>query len=350
MADQAGNTRRRDFDSSSTLIDRHGTRYLCRPAFTLIELLLIIAIIGLLVQLLLPAVQSAREAARRSLCMNHLRQLGLAALHHEEAQGHLPTGGWGFSWVGDLNRAFGSDQPGGWAYNVLPYLEQQPLHDLARDPKGQSREAINAQLCRTPVPLFYCPTRRAARCYAYPDFQRFPTRHCDPVVDSAKTDYAANAGDFFVDGPAGPTDEVEAASFRYAWIDGNLMTGVVFQRSRVKMHQITDGTSQTYLFGEKYLDSAHYEDGLGGGDDQTAWCGYDQDVVRWTYGAGVRPPLQDRREYKDWITFGSAHHAGCSFVFCDGSVRLISYAIDGGVHRWLGSRHDGHAAQPDATE
>ena len=342
MANRAGTLsrqprfRRSPSAGAGTSFDRSRRR---RSAFTLIELLLVIAIIGLLLQLLLPA---AREAARRSQCLNHLRQLGLAALHHEEAQGHLPTGGWGFSWVGDPERGFGADQPGGWAYNLLPFIEQQSLHDLARDANGQSREAITAQLCRTPVALFYCPTRRPSRRYAYVQFSLWPTRHCEPLTEAAKTDYAANAGDFYVDGPAGPMDETEAASGRYSWIDGNQMTGVVFQRSRVKMSQVTDGASQTYLLGEKYLDSAHYEDGYGGGDDQAVWCGYDQDTVRWVaYQDANLPPLHDHRDHRDWATFGSAHPAGCHFAFCDGSARLVVFKIDGELHRRLGNRHGG---------
>ncbi len=99
-------------------------------AFTLVELLVVITIIGILISLLLPAVQSAREAARRLQCSNNLKQFGLAALNHEEANGFLPSSGWGWTWVGDPDRGFGARQPGGWIYNLLPYLEQETLHSL----------------------------------------------------------------------------------------------------------------------------------------------------------------------------------------------------------------------------
>ena len=104
-----------------------------RGGFTLVELLVVIAIIGILIALLLPAVQAAREAARSLECRNHLRQLAMAALNHEQTHGHYPTGGWGYYWIGDPDRGFAEDQPGGWPFNLLPFLEQKDLYQLPAD-------------------------------------------------------------------------------------------------------------------------------------------------------------------------------------------------------------------------
>jgi len=140
-----------------------------RPGFTLIELLVVIAIIGILVSLLLPAVQTTREAARRTECMNNLKQLGMACLEHAEVRGYLPTGGWAWGWAGEPDRGFSKKQPGGWHYNILPFLELQDLHDRGSGGKNQTLGGVRVQ---SPVVLFHCPSRRdlIGERYLNPDF------------------------------------------------------------------------------------------------------------------------------------------------------------------------------------
>src|SRR5574340_1123999 len=163
-----------------------------RRGFTLVELLVVIAIIGILIALLLPAVQAAREAARRSQCQNNLKQLGTAALHHVDAHGWFPTGGWGWWWVGDPERGAGKLQPGGWAYNILPYLGQEPLWSL-----GAGMPAAAKRVVSTPVETFNCPSRRRVTTFVKNDSWGGPivaynANHTDRLV---RTDYAINCGD-----------------------------------------------------------------------------------------------------------------------------------------------------------
>ena len=139
-----------------------------RRGFTLVELLVVITIIGILIALLLPAVQAAREAARIAQCGNNLKQLALGFLHHEEALRIFPSGGWSFMNVGDPNRPVGRRQPGGWNFSILPYIEQQACSTSAWGRRGQSPPlAANTQRIETPLTIFNCPTRRKTQFYPW---------------------------------------------------------------------------------------------------------------------------------------------------------------------------------------
>ena len=139
-------------------------------AFTLVEVLVVIAIIGILVALLLPAIQSAREAARRSQCVNNLKQIGLACMNHVDTRKYWPSGGWGYDWTADSNRGYGPDQPGSWIFNILDFVEEG---NLRNSEKGLATTALGFQtasitLHQTPIAIFNCPSRRAARIYPSP--------------------------------------------------------------------------------------------------------------------------------------------------------------------------------------
>jgi len=168
-----------------------------KKGFTLVELLVVIAIIGILVSLLLPAVQSAREAARRMQCQNNLKQLGLASLVHEDAHKHFPSSGWGWRWTGNPNGGFGRKQPGGWIYNLLPFIEQSAIHDVGSGLSGTQLNQALSLASQTPIGSLYCPTRRAA--VAYPlvrngDLANNATACRAGSCSVGRADYQANTG------------------------------------------------------------------------------------------------------------------------------------------------------------
>jgi prepilin-type N-terminal cleavage/methylation domain-containing protein len=327
------------------------------PGFTLVELLVVITIIGILIALLLPAVQAAREAARQTQCKNNLKQVALGCLNHEQARKTLPAGGWTASYVGDPDRGYGKGQPGGWLYNVLPFNEQATLHDLGSNGNGTDGDSNAAKRAaaavRANVALngFNCPTRRTVK--VYPNIYPNGYKNFDHQATIGRSDYAGCAGEGCdVCGIDGPQNYAEGDGWTYfQWrdhqgsdgplTDGLSVTGVIYKHGACDLPSITDGTSNTYLAGEKYLDPDYYETGEDGGDDQGWASGYDYDTIRWTNPTATDAPMQDAPGTYNYQKFGAAHSNGFFMALCDGSVQMMSYTIDLQVHRCLGNRHDG---------
>ena len=333
--------------------------------FTLVELLVVITIIGILIALLLPAVQAAREAARIVQCSNNLKQLSLAMLTFEEANGHLPSGGWGYGWVGDPDRGVGIEQPAAWIYSILPQLDQIPLFELGSDGNPDAWTSTQLAGCaatiQTPLTMMNCPTRRSPVVYAIgatpPPLYSSNGQHtpfgAGAVTAVARGDYAACAGD--EPNPCanwrGPDTLSDAATLtrNNTWLlqpnPLEYSTGVCYRRSEVTLAQITDGLSQTYMLGEKYLSPLYYTNGVAGSDNESMYAGFDNDNHRTTYynpaDVPTHTPRQDTEGYAAGFLFGSAHASGCNMSYCDGSVTFVNYSIDPTIHMYLGNRKDG---------
>ncbi len=360
---------------------------------------MVITIIGILIALLLPAVQAAREAARKLQCSNHLKQIGLACLNHEAALGFLPTGGWSSHWAGDPDRGFDRKQPGGWLFNILPYMEMQALHDTGHSGDGmygdfdQSKAAGIWQACTTPVVNYYCPTRHpAVAIVRYADsasfyYNFFNAGYAPTFGDLfpsivGMNDYAGNtgctalpnapyAGGAWAINPMGPASIATFDSTYWSnpgWAMpyqgcATQCTGVICSYGVFRLRDIKDGTSCTYLAGEKYVCPDAYFNGDDSGTDECWDEGCDDDVNRITswqasYGPSMGtgadgtgtgpywPPMQDQpgrvRRGDLRLSFGSAHPNSFNMVFCDGSVQAILYTINPVIHDYLGSRNDGH--------
>ncbi|MEM8946341.1 MAG: DUF1559 domain-containing protein [Planctomycetota bacterium] len=367
-------------------------------AFTLVELLVVIAIIGVLVALLLPAVQAAREAARRIQCQNNLKQMGLASLNHESTYGFYPTGGWSYDWGPDPDRGFGEDQPGSWMYGLLAFMEQNNLRDLGAGLLNGSadHQAALTQLFQTPVAAYTCPSRGAA---ALPlSIWNAPVKAVGswvrPLISESgvvRGDYAASSGDtipIYTDGapwfasvPAPSGDDYSATDQEVDEAFANLavnlcsgapsrgdrsrlacQSGIIFVRSETSIRNIEDGTSNTYLIGEKFINPNEYDGGSAIGanlslaTNQSAYCGYEWDNHRRAWNPlletesdqEIFQPRADTLNYEEPHIFGSAHPGAFHMLFADGSVRGIQYDVDPFVHSYSANLKDGQVI-PEAN-
>jgi prepilin-type N-terminal cleavage/methylation domain-containing protein len=367
-------------------VDRRFSSAKFARGLTIIELLVVIAIIGVLVALLLPALQIARESARNTQCKNNLRQVGLAALHFESAHGTLPAGGWSSVWMGDPNVGPGPQQPGGWIFQSAPYFEADPKSFAGAGVISltETRAALK-DLARVTIPSLYCPSRRAPALYPAIELKGL---NFDPPEWAAKSDYAANGGSQMVikgsgHGPALKLPFVGSECWngfpncRWVssddWLKRN-WNGVVGDHIGAQLIQITDGFSDTLLASEKWVYFEYYQivtvdspfdiksngtphDNLG--DSGPMYVGFDYDNVRVCNGSvssnGKRSGALPRRDlefdyshaqidkkgshYKD--SFGSAHPLGINTLRCDGSLGNVSFEVDPRVWRNLGARDDG---------
>jgi prepilin-type N-terminal cleavage/methylation domain-containing protein/prepilin-type processing-associated H-X9-DG protein len=295
-----------------------------RTAFTLIELLVVIAIIGILIGLLVPAVQQVREAANRTQCQNNLKQLGLACHNHHDAYKRFPAGYTAFA---PYSNGATDTAPGwGWAAYLLPYIEQRNLYNQI----NFTQPIQNQAAAQAVLPLLLCPSDLTAGPFTVTDATGSPLAVLGP------SSYAATVGD--------DASECDAPT-------GN---GIFYRNSRTRIADITDGTSQTVMIGDRAW-----------AQTQGAWAGAPSGAV---VRAGKMNPWQNATAsapvfglvHNNWVNittdadgglddYSSNHLGGVNLVFADGSVRFIRSITADGPERYaywaMGTRAGGEVIQ-----
>ena len=341
--------------------------------FTLVELLVVITIIGMLVGLLLPAVNMARESGRKVTCTNNLGQLQKACLQHVNKYGFYPGGGWGSNRVGNPNAGTGQNQPGGWIYQILPFMDNDTLHEMGKGSNLTASSSGGVAMVSMPLQALYCPTRRAYQAYPISGTGASPQGATQLTVTQAgRTDYAMNGGSVLPSSLQnygsfphfqGPSSVSSGAGYQWPLLStGSTLTsfnGIAAIHSQVLDATLTDNRETNYLIGEKYLSVDNYVTGVDStnppikdeGDLFSAMSGDDVSLTRWcTYNASNPAasllPSPDRMASNNpppnpALIFGSSHSSGWHVAFCDGHVQPIGWGIDGPLHQAMATRN-GH--------
>ena len=300
-----------------------------RRGFTLIELLVVIAIIAVLISLLLPAVQQAREAARRSQCKNNLKQLGLALHNYHDTYSVFPPGALALSTTGVAYKP-GDTEPsrtavvGGWGWTVfvLPFIDQGPLYNSLA-PNGNNFPSAPTTLTKTILPVFLCPS------------------------DASGSIHTATAMGGMVPRMGTPSPTIPPSMGVPVWITCRnplqSTRGIFWYNSATRLRDISDGASNTIMVTERYWD---------GGDSETRrgaiWAGKCDGTTGALNVGNKYANIVRAANHPDWIVKGlnnnsasSRHVGGVHFVLGDGAVRFISENLDGATYQNLAQMADG---------
>jgi prepilin-type N-terminal cleavage/methylation domain-containing protein/prepilin-type processing-associated H-X9-DG protein len=273
-----------------------------RNAFTLVELLVVITIIGILIALLLPAVQAAREAARRMSCSNHMKQIGLAMhLYHDTFQ-QLPPG-----WIAhdpSTGQPHWFGVPGwGWGARILPFMEQTAIYNNLIHFDLPITDPANAQVRVMPIPIYRCPSDAGDAT--------FVLQGGGPLVGGGSFSPVKLSTNNYI-GVFGTKDFHEIAPS----CEGN---GCFFLQRGVSFRDIKDGLSQTFIVGERSSELA-----------PSTWVGVvtgGEHAPARICGVATYPPNSTTEASHYFHNFSSCHPTGTNFLLADGSVRLIPESI-----------------------
>ena len=292
-----------------------------RRAFTLIELLVVIAIIAILIALLLPAVQQAREAARRTQCKNNLKQMGLALHNYHDVHLTLPPGWIAVEPDGTVSAHEGISGAG-WGTMILPYLDQSPLYNIF-NPNVSIIAPVNDNFRLTNLTAWKCPSDPK------PDRWEIVEEGTTTVLAELPTaNYIAGFGTEELDGCENTPGTAPVLASGQCVGDG-----AFYHNSRVRFRDVTDGLSNTLVVGERMTNEAL--------DWYSTWVGMVQEgeeAFQRVQGAFDHVPNDPVAHLDD---FSSRHEGGCQFVLGDGHVRFLSENIDHGLYQSLGTIQGG---------
>ncbi len=295
-------------------------------AFTLVELVAVIAIIALLMALLLPAIQSAREAARRIQCANHMKQLGVSLHSYHQSNGMFPPAG------------FYHGSTLSWHTAILPHIEQAALYDLL-DQAGPYYSNLNKRVALNRVAIFLCPSSSAERSVLFSWFKQTADR-----IDGQDTYTYHYQG---ILGPVG-VNPVTGALYRRLDIGthaGFALEGTMLHDRGISIAHIRDGASMTYLVGELSWDDSGVYRSWARGTDVMRGAGSAGSAKNINYSLGLMGYRKYGFQFND-ASFGSQHLSGGYFARADGSVHYVTDEIDIGVYKAMASRKGGEAVGP----
>jgi len=297
-----------------------------RSGFTLIELLVVIAIIAILISLLLPAVQQAREAARRTQCRNNLKQIGLALHNYHDAHKSFPSGWISVDPVTALPSAHEGTNGAGWGTMILPFLDQANLYD-AFDPAFAIEDPVNATYLAGQIETFKCPSDANQPLTWEIEEEGSPGT---VLATLPIANYVGVFGPEELDGCEEPAGTFPVTARGQCTADGN---GMFFHLSATRIRDVTDGTSNTLMVGERMTDADQ-----GWYSTWTGMVSEGEEAFQRILGSIDHVPNDPASHFDD---FSSRHVGGAHFVLADGSVHFINENIDHGVYVSVGTKNSG---------